>query len=154
MPIEIRNMTADDLPAVMALLGHWNMAPRWGDPDAERSGISIDNTFVADEAGRIVGVASFIMQGAESAETASLAVDPDYLGQGLGARLQRARLQEMRRRGVRRVRTEADRPATIDWYIDEFGYRIVGTNPKKHDFGLSDVEQWTVLELDLGPHDE
>ena len=147
-------MTAADLPAVMALLGHWNMAPRCGDPDAERSGIAIENTFIAEEEGRIVGVASFIMHGADSAETASLAVDPDYLGQGLGAQLQRTRLEEMRRRGVRRVRTEADRPATIRWYVREFGYRIVGTNPKKHDFGLPGVNEWTVLELDLGSRGE
>jgi hypothetical protein len=64
--------------------------------------------------------------------------------------LQSARLDEMRRRGIRRVRTEADRPETIRWYVEMFGYRIVGTNPKKHAFSLEDVDFWTVLELDLG----
>jgi hypothetical protein len=57
----------------------------------------------------------------------------------------------MRRRGVRRVRTETDRPATVRWYVRRFGYRVVGTNPKKHAFSLPDVDVWTVLELELAP---
>ncbi len=55
----------------------------------------------------------------------------------------------MRRRGVRRVRTETDRPATVRWYVRRFGYRIVGNNPKKHVFSRPDVDHWTVLNLDL-----
>jgi hypothetical protein len=49
------------------------------------------------------------------------------------------------------VRTETDRPATVRWYVRRFGYRVVGTNPKKHAFSLPDVAVWTVLELDLAP---
>jgi len=30
-----------------------------------------------------------------------------------------------------------------------FGYRVVGTVPKKHVFSLPDVSHWTLLELDL-----
>ena len=41
------------------------------------------------------------------------------------------------------------RPETIRWYVERFGYRIVGSNPKKHDFSLPGVDSWTVLELDL-----
>ena len=148
MSIEIRKLTDQELPAVLALLARWNMAPRLGDPSAERSEIIVENTFVAVQAGRIVGVASYILHSHGFAETASLAVDCKYLGQGVGYRLQQARLEEMRSRGVRRVRTEADRPETIRWYVEKFGYRIVGTNPKKHDFGRSDIDRWTVLELD------
>ena len=55
----------------------------------------------------------------------------------------------MRARGVKRVRTETDRPETIRWYVERFGYRIVGSNPKKHDFSLPEVDTWTVLELEL-----
>ncbi|MPM97535.1 hypothetical protein SDC9_144709 [bioreactor metagenome] len=55
----------------------------------------------------------------------------------------------MRRRGIRRVRTEADRPETIHWYVDRFGYRIVGTAKKRHPFSRLDRDAWTVLELDL-----
>ena len=148
----IRKMRPADLPDCMAILERWNMAPRpatAGNPDPERSGIEIDNGFVAEAGGRIVGTCSYIMHSPELAETASLAVDPDHKGGGVGFLLQQARLKEMRQRGIRCVRTETDRPDTIRWYVKRFGYRIVGTNPKKHAFSLPDVDRWTVLELDL-----
>ena len=50
---------------------------------------------------------------------------------------------------MKRLRTETDRAETVDWYIRKFGYRKVGVNPKKHNFSLSDVDEWVVLELDL-----
>jgi N-acetylglutamate synthase-like GNAT family acetyltransferase len=150
--IVIRKMHEADLPACMAILARWNMAPRPAsadNPDPERSGIEVDNGFVAESAGRIVGTCSYIVHSPELAETASLAVDPDFKGGGVGFLLQQARLKEMRQRGIRCVRTETDRPDTIRWYVKRFGYRIVGTNPKKHAFSLPDVDRWTVLELDL-----
>jgi 2-dehydropantoate 2-reductase len=145
----IRPMRPDDLAAATAILEKWNMAPTPDQIDAERSDIVVDQSFVAEQGGRIVGTASYLMLGPETAETASLAVDPDCRGLGLGYKLQVARLRAMSRRGVRRVRTETDRPATIEWYIQKFGYVRAGTNPKKHSFSLPDVHEWTVLELDL-----
>jgi predicted N-acetyltransferase YhbS len=149
--IAIRKMRDDDLAAATAVLAHYNMDPRPGLEDAERSGIEVAHSFVAVDEGHVVGVASYLLLGDDSAETASLAVDPAYRGLGIGHRLQAARLDEMRARGIRRVRTEADRPETIRWYIERFGYREVGTNPKKHDFGLVEADHWTVLELELDP---
>jgi len=150
--IGIRKMREEDLPACMAILDRWNMAPRppsADTPDPERSGIEVANGFVAEAEGRIVGTCSYIVHSADLAETASLAVDPACKGGGVGHLLQQARLDEMRERGIKTVRTETDRPETIRWYVERFGYRIVGTNPKKHDFSLPDVDHWTVLELDL-----
>lgn len=150
--IGIRKMRADDLPACMAILAQWNMAPRAPSadtPDPERSVIEVDNGFVAESGGRIVGTCSYIVQSPELSETASLAVDPGYKGGGVGYLLQQARLDEMRERGIKTVRTETDRPDTIRWYVEKFGYRIVGTNPKKHAFSLADVDRWTVLELEF-----
>lgn len=148
--VRIRKMRPGDVPAARGILEAWNMAPREGDPDAERSEIRVENAFVA-EAGDdgIVGTASYIVHGPDVAETASLAVDPAYRGRGIGARLQRARLEEMHERGIRTVRTETDRPVSVAWYVEKFGYEKVGTTPKKHDFSLPDVDEWTVLELDL-----
>jgi N-acetylglutamate synthase-like GNAT family acetyltransferase len=101
----------------MALPEVWNMAPRLPSseqPEVERSGIEIANSFVAESDGRIVGVCSYIMmEQAGWAETVSLAVDPSTIGRGVGSRLQQARLEEMRMRGIRWVRTDTDRPATI-----------------------------------------
>ncbi len=145
----IRPMRESDVPAAMAVLEKWNMAPRPGDPDAERTDLVIDQSFVAERGERVVGTASYLMLGGDVGETASLAVDPECRGLGLGYRLQAARLRAMWRRGVRWVRTETDRPETIRWYMDKFGYRQVGTNPKKHEFSLPEIDQWVVLELDL-----
>ncbi len=150
MTCHIRKMLPGDLPEAMGLLDRWSMAPTPDIANAERSGIEIDHAFVAvDDRGRLVGVGSYLLHSEELAETASLAVSPEVKGLGIGARLQVARLQEMLERGIRRVRTETDRPETIDWYLRKFGYRIVGSNPKKHAFSLPDVDCWTVLELDL-----
>ncbi len=148
--LTIRRMRPDDVPGAISILEQWNMAPTPDRADAERSSIAVENSFVAEDDGEIVGVASFIVHSATMAETASLAVDPRLRGAGVGRRLQEARLAEMRRRGIRTVRTETDRPETIRWYVEQFGYRVVGKNPKKHAFSLSDVHEWTVLELELG----
>lgn len=151
--IRIRKMCDEDLPACTAILETWNMAPRPPSDDApepERTSIEVANGFVAEVEGRIVGTCSYIVHSADLAETASLAVDPACKGSGVGHLLQQARLDEMRKRGIRTVRTETDRPETIRWYVERFGYRIVGTNPKKHAFSLVDVDHWTILELDLG----
>ena len=148
----MRKMRQDDLPGALRILRLWNMVPRPPSPevpDPERSTIDIGNGFVAESGERIVGLCSYFILDDGWAETASLAVDPEPCFAGVGALLQQARLDEMRNRGVRRVRTETDRPATVRWYVNRFGYRIVGTNPKKHAFSLPDVDYWTVLELDL-----
>lgn len=148
-PVRIRRMRDDDVDAAMAVLDEWDMAPETDRADAERTTIRVENSFVAEDAGTVVGVASYIIHSDTLGETASLAVDPDYRGRGIGYRLQVARLEEMRSRGVETVRTETDRPETIEWYVENFGYERTGTNPKKHDFSLSEVDEWTVLELDL-----
>lgn len=150
MTCRIRKMTPQDLPEVMDLLARWSMAPTPGVANAERSGIEIAHAFVAEnEDGCLVGVGSYLLLDEDTAETASLAVAPQVQGTGVGAMLQEARLQEMLARGIRRVRTETDRPETIAWYQRKFGYRVVGSNPKKHAFSLPDIDTWTVLELDL-----
>jgi len=147
--VEIRPMREADVEPAMALLDEWNMAPKTDRDGAERSTIRIDNSFVAEDSETIVGVASYIVHSETLGETASLAVDPDYRGLGIGYRLQVRRLRAMQSLGIETVRTETDRPETIEWYVEHFGYEQVGTTPKKHEFSLPDVEEWTILELDL-----
>jgi 3-keto-5-aminohexanoate cleavage enzyme len=150
--IKIRKMLPRDYDAVIEILAGWNMAPVAPSkeiPDPERSNINIQNTFVALDGDAVVGVASYIELTPELAETASLAVNSRYKGSGIGFKLQEARLVEMIQKGIKCVRSETDRPETINWYIKNFGYHIAGKNPKKHSFSLSDVDSWTVLELDL-----
>ena len=152
MSVTIRKMRSEDYAASMQILDKWNMAPVA--PSAtlqnpERSELDIEHSFVAERDGVIVGVSSYIVHSPELAETASLAVDPSCQGLGLGYQLQLARLREMQAKGIRKVHTETDREDTIAWYMRKFGYVRVGTNPKKHDFSLADVDEWTVLQLDL-----
>ncbi|MBM4312239.1 MAG: GNAT family N-acetyltransferase [Deltaproteobacteria bacterium] len=150
--VHIRRMQPEDMQEVLGLLAQWNMQPRAFSQTGvlpERDHIETDNSFVAVLHNKIVGIASFLVLDSELAETASLAVDPKLIGCGIGFRLQSERLAEMRRRGIRHVRTEADRPAVIRWYIEKFGYRRAGTVAKRHDFGDHSRTEWTVLELDL-----
>ena len=89
-PVRIRPMRASDLPAALEILDRWNMAPTPDRDDAERSGIVIENAFVAVQGDRVVGTAGWFPIGDETAETASLAVDPAFRGLGIGYRLQAA----------------------------------------------------------------
>lgn len=150
--IKIRKIKVEEIPYALAILEKWNMAPRpvsTDNPNPERESLIPEHTFIALMDRKIVGVCSYLILSEEEAETASLAIDPHYEGQGIGYKLQLARLFEMKNRGFIRVHTETDRLKTINWYIKKFGYKIVGTNPKKHDFSLPDVDFWTVLKLDL-----
>jgi ribosomal protein S18 acetylase RimI-like enzyme len=144
-------MRQEDRPAVLVLLAAWNMAPipARTEAEAEATGLDPAHTFVAVHAGRIVGVSSYVLTGPDSAQTQSLAVDPAWRGRGLGERLQRTRLEALRAQGIRQLRTEADRPETIAWYVRKFGYRVIGTVPKKQRFSLPEVTEWTVLRLEL-----
>src|SRR5437870_4730854 len=104
-------MREEDRPWILAILAQWNMAPVPPSaevPDSERAGID-DTAIVAIANGAIVGVASYVLHGARRAETASLAVDQNWLGSGIGERLQRARLSELKTLGVEEVFTETDR---------------------------------------------
>lgn len=152
--IDIRPMCPDDMERVVEILDCWGMAPVAPGPehpDPERSGLEVGRTLVASMQDRVVGVASYVIESERFAVTESLAVDPAWIGRGIGMRLHRARLAALRAQGIEKVRTEADRPRTIAWYVRHFGYRIAGTVPKKHAFGLEGVAEWTVLELDLQP---
>lgn len=152
--IDIRLMRPDDLGRVIEILACWGMAPVGASParpDPERSGLEAGRTLVASVQGSVVGVASYVIESERLAVTESLAVDPAWIGKGVGEQLHRARLAALRLQGIEKVRTEADRPQTIAWYVRHFGYRIVGTVPKKHVFGMENVAEWTVLELDLAP---
>jgi N-acetylglutamate synthase-like GNAT family acetyltransferase len=152
MNIEIRKMIPDDLPQALELLKKWNMAPiqpSEDNPDPERRSILIENSFVALDEGRLAGICSYIVLSETSAETASLAVNPGCLGLGVGYALQEARLNEMRDRGIAEVFTETDRPETINWYIEKFGYTKIGSHKKKHAFSLETEDAWTVLKLEL-----
>ena len=151
-PVQLRLMRAEDFDRVVEILAHWGMAPvapTAACPDPEDSGLAIGRTLVAVAGQCVVGVASYLVIDRYQASTESLAVDPAWVGKGVGEQLHSARLQALRELGIQRVRTTADRPSTIAWYIRRFGCRVIGTQAKRHPISLPDVADWTVLELDL-----
>jgi len=148
----ICKMQPQHMKAAITLLAGWNMAPESAsdtNPNPERSSLNMENTFVAILKEKVIGVGSYILLDDTHAETASLAVDPNYLGCGIGYKIQCARVEEMRSKGIQHLRTESDRPEVINWYISKFGYRVTGKNPKKHNFGHISYNHWTVMEIDL-----
>jgi 3-oxoadipate:acetyl-CoA acetyltransferase len=121
-------------------------------PSPEMDDFDVGSWYVAESEGRVVGVAGFRMltdADPPVGKTTLLAVAPDQRGRGIGYALQELRMRLMREAGAARVVTNADRPDTIAWYERHFGYRRVGELPKRHEFGLPDVDRWTTLEASL-----
>jgi len=106
--------------------------------------------FVARAQGRVVGVAGYELLDPATAKTSLLAVDPAWRGRGVGTRLQQARIDYLRGRGVRRLYTNCDDERVIAWNRREFGFRTTGrTIAKAHSFGRTDRDRWINLRLDL-----
>ena len=136
----------------LAILRKRNLAPIKPSkeiPDPERTELDITKSYVAMYGGEIIGIASYIIHSKILAETASLAVHPAHRGKGAGYQLCITRLKELKKIGIKKVQTETDQSEIVEWLIRKFGYREKGKNPKKHCFGSPDIDEWTVLELDL-----
>ena len=76
-------------------------------------------------------------------------VEPQYRGLGIGKALQLRRMDAMIALGATKIITNADLPESIAWYIKNFGYKIIGTIKKIHEFGNPVIDNWTKLELDI-----
>ena len=143
----IRRATPEDRDPILAVMRPWNMHLV---PSPEMERLDLDCFFVAEVGGAVVGASGYRILGEGRGKTTLLGVLPPYLGSGIGAALQDARLQAMAALGVHTVTTNADRPETIRWYKSRYGYREVGKLPKIHCFGHTEINEWTTLELDLG----
>lgn len=145
----IRRARPDEGPAILEIMRPWNMHHV---PSPEMDAIDLGCFFVAEIDGVMIGASGYRLLGPGRGKTTLLAVLPEHLGSGAGAALQATRLHAMAARGVHTVTTNADRPETIAWYKARFGYREVGKLAKVHDFGRSDIDHWTTLELDLATY--
>ena len=58
-------------------------------------------------------------------------------------------MEALHRLGVKRVITNTDRPETIRWLKESYGFRETGTLKKLIAFGDPNIDHWTTLELDL-----
>jgi ribosomal-protein-alanine N-acetyltransferase len=117
----------------------------------EMPSFPLTDCFVADRDGRVIGVAGYRILTPTTAKTTLLAVDPGHRAGGrVGYRLQRARMDFLRDRGVETLTTNADDPRVIAWYERRFGYRRTGETVRKLEpFGRDDVVEWTTLSVDL-----
>ncbi len=101
--IRYRKATHADAPAIADLV---NLGEREGQLlprslDSIRA--SIDDWFVAEDDGSIVGVGSLLEMNPALSEVRSLAVAPDYRQNGVGAKIVDALVDEARARGIAMV---------------------------------------------------
>lgn len=142
----IREAREQDREAIMAILETANFHHI---PSLEMPELDLSRCFVAEEEGRILGMAGYTMLAPDAGKTTLMVVDPSLRGSGLGMALQKRRLAAMRNLGARTVTTNADLPHVITWYKKHFGYREVGQQAKLHSFGDTAIGHWTTLRMDL-----
>jgi ribosomal-protein-alanine N-acetyltransferase len=131
---------------MLAVLEHANMHHV---PSPEMPELDYHCCYVAEVGARIVGMCGYKILSQDEAKTTLLAVHPDFRGTGCGHALQVRRMEELLRRNIKTLTTNADRPETIDWYKKHFGYVSIGTLDKIHPFGHPDIHEWTTLRTDL-----
>jgi amino-acid N-acetyltransferase len=87
MGTTIRRATADDVEAILQIVNHYaeQNLMLWRTPEQIESVLS--GFLVAVEQGRVVGCGSLVELTPRLTEVRSLAVAPDYRGQGLGRQL-------------------------------------------------------------------
>ncbi|HVR30641.1 MAG TPA: GNAT family N-acetyltransferase [Thermoanaerobaculia bacterium] len=146
MAVAIRQAREQDREVILAIMKSANMHHV---PSPEMPELDIGSFFVATVDGRPVGAAGYKLLSPSRAKTTLMAVLPELKGLGIGKRLQRRRMSELKRLGVKVLTTNADLPATIEWYRRHFGYRVVGSLAKVHEFGAPDIARWTTLEANL-----
>jgi amino-acid N-acetyltransferase len=100
VPPQVRPATADDVPAIVAVvnenarLGH--LLPR----SADNIRASIDSWIVAEMDGRVVGIGSLLAMSPTLVEVRSLAVLPAYRRYGVGANIVLGLVERARERGI------------------------------------------------------
>lgn len=146
MPVVIEKALPEDRPRIFELLEQANMHHV---PSPEMPEVSWENYFVARLDGEVVGFSGYKVLSDTEAKTELMVVDRRCRGMGLGFKLQERRMEDMLERGVEKLTTNADLPATIAFYKKYFGYREVGKLDKVHEFGAPDINQWTTLQTDL-----
>jgi amino-acid N-acetyltransferase len=97
----IRRATLDDIEAIVGVVN--TNTDRLLARDRDEIVQLLDAFWVAEVDGRIVGCCCLEVYSPKIAELRSLAVMPEFRGQGLGARLTDAAVEEAKRRGIPQV---------------------------------------------------
>ncbi len=144
--VAYRAARESDMPGILDVLRTVNMHHI---PSAEMPDFDLELCLVAEIDGKIVGLSGYKILSADVGKTTLLAVNPEHRSLGLGHKLQTWRMNELLKRDIRYLITNADRPETIAWYEKHFGYRKIGRLEKEHEFGRPDIDHWTTLKTDL-----
>jgi N-acetylglutamate synthase-like GNAT family acetyltransferase len=99
----VRPARKDDVPQVHAFIRPFVAAGRLLERTIEELDQLIDDGFVAEDAGRIIGFAALEVYSKKLAELRSLAVAEGYRGHGLGRRLVAACVDRAREKNVLEV---------------------------------------------------
>ncbi len=146
MKIVIEPAKEKDVPDILAILETANMHYV---PSPEMPDLDWRCFFVAKTEERIVGTAGYKILSATEAKTTLMVVHPNFRRFGIGKMLQERRMLAMRDYGIKTLTTNADIPETIAWYKRHFGYKEVGKLKKLHEFGRTDIDEWTTLRTNL-----
>lgn len=146
MNISIEPAKKEDAPKILEIMEFSNMH---NVPSPEMPVFDWKCFFVAKIKNKIVGAAGYQVLSSTEAKTTLMTVDPNYRRFGIGKALQEKRMLFLFEKGISKLRTNADIPETIKWYKKNFGYQEVGKLKKMHEFGRSDIAEWTTLETDL-----
>lgn len=143
---KIRFARPREIPDIIELMRPYNMHHI---PSPEMGPLDYKCFIVAEQDGHLIGTAGYAFLSDDVGKTTLMAVRPDCTKMGLGKILQTKRMQILRSLGCTKIITNTDRPETIAWYKQHFGYREIGKLLKIHSFSLEDVPEWTTLEADL-----
>lgn len=146
MNVLIQPAKEKDIPVILEIMKTVNMHHV---PSPEMPDLDWRCYFVARLDGRMVGAAGYRIISDTQAKTTLMVVHPDYRRFGIGRMLQERRMLAVNDQGIKELITNADIPETIAWYKKHFGYIEIGKEKKKHDFGRSDIDEWTTLKMDL-----
>ena len=146
MRIQIEPAKEEDVPEIVRIMESANMHKV---PSPEMPELDWKCFFVAIMDGEIVGAAGYKILSATDAKTTLMAVLPEYRRFGIGRSLQERRMSALKQKGIQRLVTNADIPETIAWYKKYFGYKEIGKLKKLHEFGRTDIDEWTTLQIDL-----
>jgi len=142
----IRSSRPEDLASIVDVLSHYNFQPlasveghviddNGGDILSvynEVSVLDLDDGFVAEYGGKVVGFSHFKRYGEGSVKTTLLSVDPEYRKHGFGKGLQTARMRAAYDQGFRELITFCDNENAVNWYTKHFGYSRIGTESNHH----------------------
>jgi N-acetylglutamate synthase-like GNAT family acetyltransferase len=112
--------------------------------------LNLDQAFVAEYKGKIVGFSHYKSYENGKAKTTLLAVLPEYREHGFGKKLQIARMKHAYKNGYKILVTFTDNPKASKWYVKHFGYKIIRKEKCHHRLHFIPLSNRTIWGLHYG----